>query len=65
MRKKKRTDISPYDSRERVDSEASESWRKDARSRHKWFRKRKKGVNSRSGSFDDDADEEEEEYYEE
>ena len=41
--------------------EATEAWHKEEQSRHKWFRKRKKGGASRRSRFDDEIDEEDDE----
>ena len=58
MSKKKRGEEPRGASSGRGGGETPEVWHKEERTRHKWFRKRKKGGDSRRSHLDDEADEE-------
>ena len=58
MNKKKRGEEPHRTSGEREGGETPEIWGKEGQSRHKWFRKRKKGGAARRSRFDEEADDE-------
>jgi len=58
MSKRKKGRERPEMTGERNDGETLEVWLKEKPSRHKWFRKRKKGGGARRPRFDDEIDEE-------
>ena len=63
MSKRKRDGELRNTSGERNGGDVQEVWHKEEQSRHKWFRKRKKGDASRRSRFDDEIDEEDDEEY--